>query len=111
MKNADKPAEFVVVTTTVDSEDAAKSLSAGIVDSRLAACVQYTPINSVYRWKGAVESAAEYLLLAKTRSDLADDLVAFIRSNHSYELPEIVVLPIAGGLPAYLDWIADETGA
>jgi periplasmic divalent cation tolerance protein len=79
------------------------------VENRLAACVQFTSIDSIYRWKGAVESASEYVLLAKTRSDLADDLVSFIRANHSYEVPEITVMPIAGGLPEYLSWISDET--
>lgn len=100
---------FVVVTTTVDSEDAAKTLARAMVDSKLAACVQYTVIRSIYRWKGSVESAPEYLLVAKTVATLADQLMTFIKENHSYELPEITVTPIRAGLSGYLDWIAAET--
>jgi periplasmic divalent cation tolerance protein len=104
-----KTSGFVVITTTVDSEAAAQELAAALVEARLAACVQCVPIRSVYRWKGAVESAAEYLLLAKTRAALADEATVFIRGRHSYELPEIVVTPVAGGLADYLAWIRSET--
>ncbi|MEI6807460.1 MAG: divalent-cation tolerance protein CutA [bacterium] len=100
---------FVVVTTTVDSKAKAKELALAIVARRLAACVQYTGIRSVYRWKGRIESAAEQLLLAKTTRSGADRLIGFIRKNHSYELPEITVQPISGGLAGYLDWIDTET--
>lgn len=101
--------EFVVVSTTVDSEAAAKELAGRIVREKLAACVQYTRIQSTYRWKGAVESASEYLLLAKTRASLADRLIDFIRRAHSYDVPEIIVTPITGGFEGYLDWIISET--
>lgn len=101
----------VVVTTTVDSKARAEKLAAAIVHSRLAACVQYTPVRSIYRWKGKVESASEQLLLAKTTASTASRLVEYIRKNHWYELPEITVQPIAGGLAGYLRWIEDETAA
>ena len=101
--------EFIVVTTTVGSEREARELAAAVVGEKLAACVQCVPVHSTYRWKGVVESAAEFLLLAKTRASLADALTAFIRGRHSYELPEIVVTPIVGGLAPYLQWIRDET--
>lgn len=99
--------DCVVVTTTVDDEAKAKELAHLLVENRLAACVQITPIHSVYRWNGKVESAAERLLAAKTTAERADDLQMFIREHHSYELPEIVVLPIHGGHPDYLEWIAE----
>lgn len=102
-------ADCVVVSTTVDSAGKAKALAGRIVEERLAACVQRVPVQSVYRWKGKVESASEYLLLAKTRAELARELAAFIRKIHPYELPEIVVTPITGGLAAYLGWIRRET--
>jgi periplasmic divalent cation tolerance protein len=102
---------FVIVSTTVDSRAAAARLADGILDERLAACVQQTRIRSTYRWNGRVERAAEYRLLAKTRAGLARRLMAFIAKRHPYELPEIVVTPIAGGSRAYLAWIAAETGA
>ena len=99
----------VVVTTSVGSRDAARKLASRIVEAGLAACVQYAPARSVYRWKGRVESANEFVLAAKTRASLAGALTAFIRERHSYELPEITVMRIADGLPEYLDWIEAET--
>ena len=101
--------EFAVVMTAVASEADAKGLAGKIVQERLAACVQCVPIHSTYRWEGKIESAEEHLLLAKTTSALTDKLVAFITSAHSYELPEIIVTPITGGLDRYLDWVKDET--
>jgi periplasmic divalent cation tolerance protein len=103
-------AGFVVVSTTVEDESAGEKMAAAIVEARLAACVQVTNVSSTYRWKGAVENAKEFLLLAKTRACLAGKLVDFVRSRHSYELPEITVMPICGGLKGYLDWIVEETG-
>jgi len=100
---------FVVVSTTVDGISGAGRLAQIIVENRLAACVQYRPIRSVYRWKNKIESAEEYLLVAKTRASLANRLVKFIQSVHSYELPEVTVMPITAGLAKYLDWIYDET--
>jgi periplasmic divalent cation tolerance protein len=110
MKRGNRRGRFVVVGTTVDRRAAARRLAERIVESRLAACAQFFPIRSVYRWKGKVESANECLLLAKTRADLASRLVRFIRRHHAYEVPEIVVTPILGGWKDYLDWIAAETG-
>jgi periplasmic divalent cation tolerance protein len=100
---------FVAVVTTVDGRARAAKLARRIVEARLAACVQFFPIHSLYRWKGKVESAAEWMLLAKTKRELASELIAFIRRHHTYEVPEIVVTPITGGLRAYLDWIGAET--
>lgn len=101
--------QFVAVTTTVGKTADAARLAGQIVQSRLAACVQYFPIRSVYRWKGRVEKAGESVLVAKTRATLAGRLIRFIRSKHSYELPEIIVTPITGGLAGYLGWIHQQT--
>ena len=101
--------KFVAVTTTVGKAADAARLAEHIVQLRLAACVQYFPIRSVYRWKGRVEKAGEFVLVAKTRSTLSRKLVQFIRTRHSYELPEIIVTPIAGGLAGYLEWIHQQT--
>jgi periplasmic divalent cation tolerance protein len=100
---------FVSVSTTVDSEGEAGRLSGLVINEKLAACVQYTTIHSSYRWKGKVVMNEECLLLMKTRADLADELVAFIKKNHSYEVPEIIVTPIVGGYEGYLKWIVSET--
>lgn len=98
------------VTTTVGSRDDAESLAALLVEEKLAACVQFWPISSVYRWKGQVESASEHLLVAKTRTSAVARLVSRIRENHSYELPEVLVTPIEDGSPDYLKWVSDEVG-
>lgn len=102
--------DFVIVSTTTDSLGKAGRLAEKIVKSRLAACVQYMPIRSIYRWKGKVEKANEYLLISKTRASLAGRLLSFMRKNHSYEVPEIVITPVTGGLKEYLSWIDKETG-
>lgn len=99
----------VVVLTVTDSKEAARRLARAIVEERLAACVQVLPIESVYRWQGAVQEEAEALLLIKTRHDLFEQLEAFIKEHHTYETPEIVAIPIVAGSQAYLDWIAAET--
>lgn len=101
--------ECVIVQTTLDSDEKASELAAAIVEKRLAACVQRLPVKSTFRWKGNVESADEVLVVAKTRSALVEPLMQFIRDRHSYDLPEIVVTPVAGGLDAYLDWVRTET--
>ena len=101
--------EHVVVTTTVEDQEQATKFSNLIVSKRLAACVQSLPIYSVYRWRGNIESANEHLLIAKTRAELADDLMELIKANHSYEVPELTVTPIIGGFEDYLHWISTET--
>ena len=98
-----------IVTTTVATRRDARRLARLAVDSRLAACVQITPIHSVYRWRGKVESADEFLLAAKTPASPVARLMKMIRARHPYELPEIVVHAIAGGLPDYLRWVREET--
>lgn len=101
--------DCVIVNTTVDGEGEAGRLSGLIMDSMLAACVQYTTIHSAYRWEGKVVMAEECLLICKTRKDLAGDLVDFIKKNHTYEVPEIVVVPIIAGYEGYQKWIHAET--
>jgi periplasmic divalent cation tolerance protein len=102
-------AEFVIISTTVDSEAKAKELAASLVERKLAACVQWMPIQSTYRWKGNIESAAEYLLNAKTRAALAKEAMDYIRQVHTYEVPEIIVTPIVAGYEGYLGWVKHET--
>ncbi len=100
---------IAVVQTTVGSRREALRLAGLIVDARLAACVQITPIHSTYRWKSKVTHSAEWLLAAKTRSAHTKGLMAFIRRNHAYELPEIIALNVKQVLPAYRQWIFRET--
>lgn len=102
--------EAVQVTTTVDSPEAAGRIARIVVEERLAACAQVQgPITSTYRWEGSVEQATEWYCHAKTTVDRLPELVARIRALHSYVTPEIVAVPLTGGLPEYLDWIAEAT--
>ncbi len=101
----------LLVLTNLPDRNAADALAHYLVESRLAACVNIlSPCRSVYRWKEKVESAEEVPLLIKTTEERYPALEAAIRERHPYELPEIIAMPIAGGLPAYLSWIAEETG-
>jgi periplasmic divalent cation tolerance protein len=101
----------IVVLATCGSEEEAGKIARALVDSRLAACVNVVSgVRSTYRWKGAVEDAAEWLLLIKTTRSLFVPLQESIRALHSYEVPEIVALPVVDGLEAYLSWIADSVG-
>jgi len=76
-----------------------------LVMRRLAACVQLLPINSVYSWKGEICDDDEVVLLIKSSAALFDEIATAIKDAHSYEVPEIIQLPIIGGLPEYLKWI------
>jgi periplasmic divalent cation tolerance protein len=100
----------VVMLTTAGSRAEANRIAAALVDERLAACVNVVaPITSIYRWRGAVERAEEVLLLVKTRRARMARVGARIRALHSYDLPEVIALPIDAGSAAYLAWIAAET--
>ena len=88
----------------------AQRLAEALIEGRLAACVNVlAPCRSVYHWQGKVESADEVPLLIKTGADRYAALEAAIRARHPYELPEIIAVPVVQGLPAYLDWVAQET--
>jgi periplasmic divalent cation tolerance protein len=95
--------------TCPDAGSAAR-LADALVDERLAACVNLVPgLRSVYRWQGAIEHSDEVLLLAKTSRDRFDALTARVRELHPHELPEVIAVEVAGGLPAYLDWVVEQT--
>ena len=98
-----------MVMTTVGSTDAAEKISVLLINRRLAACVQEISINSRYRWKGKVNTDPEFMLLIKTASDRVEDVIAAIHEVHPYDLPEIICIPVIGGLPDYLSWVHDET--
>ena len=102
--------QMCVVLTTAGSNEEAKKIAQALVERRLATCVNIVPrIESVYRWKEQVETAEEWLLLIKTRSSTFERVRDAIEELHSYELPECIMLEVAEGDKAYLDWLAKNT--
>ena len=100
---------FIQVTTTTEKKEDAERIARSLVETRLAACVQIVgPIESIYRWKGRIETAREWLCLIKSRRDHYMAVEKAIRSLHPYEVPEIVAVPFAAGSRDYLGWLRDE---
>jgi periplasmic divalent cation tolerance protein len=96
--------------TNLPDRASAERIADALIGQQLAACVNIlAPCRSVYRWKGAVETAEEYPLFAKTTRDRYSLLERVVQELHPYELPEIIAVPLGGGLPAYLEWVAAET--
>lgn len=99
--------EPVAASVSVPDEEVASYLAHELVDRRLAACVQVVgPIRSVYRWDGAVEDERELLLIVKTTRDRIEEIEALLRTDHPYEVPELVAVPIVAGGRDYLEWLA-----
>ncbi len=100
---------FLMVFCTCSSESAAVSLANQLIERRLAACINILPaVQSIYRWEGKVESAAEFLLLIKTTEERFAALRDAITELHSYETPEVIGVPIAYGADKYLAWIREN---
>lgn len=101
----------ILVLTQLPDAESARDLAQALLTCRLAACVNIgATVESMYHWRGAIEKAAETPVAIKTRAELYPAVETLVRARHPYELPEIIAVPIAGGLPEYLDWIANETG-
>jgi len=98
----------LVVLVTCGSRAEARKIAKTVVDARLASCVNIlgAPIESIYRWKGEVETASEFLLVMKTTKARFSKLRDAVLKAHSYDVPEIIALPIMAGSPNYLEWIA-----
>jgi periplasmic divalent cation tolerance protein len=101
---------YLQITTTIETKEQAQTIAKHLVEAKLAACVQIVgPITSIYRWKGKVENAPEWLCLIKTQDNLYSKVEAAIKSHHPYETPEIIAVPIVKGSKEYLQWISEET--
>ncbi len=94
---------------TACSADAAPRIAEALVSAKLAGCVQRLPIESTYRWKGEVETAAEVLLLIKIRAADYAAVEQAILARHDYETPEIIMLPVMHGFAGYLSWLGEVT--
>lgn len=102
--------ETLLVISNLPDREHAERLAAHLIELRLAACVNVlAPCTSVYRWQGKVETATEVPVLIKTTRARYPALETAIKAFHPYELPEIIALPVTVGLPAYLDWVDNET--
>ena len=96
---------YAIVLTTCANDEEAKKIITELLNRKLAACIQTFSINSHYLWKGEVCNDDEIILLIKCNESNYSNIEACILSNHTYELPEIIVLPINNGLEKYLNWI------
>lgn len=97
------------LSTAAGSQEEAGRLAEVLLAARLAACVQVVgPVHSRYWWEGRIESATEWLCVAKTTVDRVEAAIAAVRAAHSYEVPEIVATPVVAGNDAYLAWVVDE---
>ena len=100
----------VAVYSTIDDIQGAKKIAHTLVEEKLVACVNIIPnIHSIYRWKGKIENDEECVIISKTNDNNVKKVIMRIKSLHPYELPDIIVLPIIGGLKEYLEYIAVET--
>jgi periplasmic divalent cation tolerance protein len=94
------------VLITAGSDEEAHNIAELLVKEKKAACVNIVPgVDSLFRWKGKIDSARESLLLVKTRSSLFSEIISLVKETHSYEVPEIIALPIIGGSEEYLEWL------
>ena len=98
---------YAVVFCTSPLDDA-KKIAVALVEEKLVACVNVTEVNSYFRWEGAMEEEKEALLIMKTRIEKVEDIIGRMKELHSYEVPEIIALPIIAGHEGYLNWVADS---
>ncbi len=99
-----------IIFISTPKEDAS-SMARQLVEKRLAACVNIIPkIESHYWWDGKIESDEESLLIVKTSQQKVELLMEFVKEEHPYDIPEIITFPVAEGLPAYINWVLEETG-
>ncbi len=99
---------YGVVLVTVGSQNESEYIAKTLIDSGLAACVSMTQVNSLYLWQGKVEQDNEWQLIIKSKLSVFSSLESKIKELHSYDEPEIIVLPIINGSQSYLNWIGDN---
>ncbi len=99
---------YGVVLVTVASESEGDAIAAALLEAKLAACISMTQIKSMYRWQGKIENETEWQLIIKTDLSQFTALEAKIQEIHSYDVPEIIALPITAGSARYLSWISEN---
>ena len=101
--------EFIIIFITCSSKEEAKKIKDILLQNKKVACVNIIPkIDSFFWWQGKVDSANEVLLIAKTTNKMSEDIIALVKKHHSYDVPEIIALPIVNGNKEYLDWIKNS---
>ena len=106
---SDAVSDAIIVFMTASNGEEAARLADMLVGAHLAACVQILPeMESVYRWQGKIERAAEILLLAKTTRSKFEELEREVRALHSYDTPEIIAVPVVAGSAPYLEWLSQR---
>ncbi len=101
--------EYVVILVTAGSEEEGRKIAKGLLKERCAACINIIPrVDSRFLWKGKIERATEALLIIKTKRSYLNRVIKLVKRLHSYEVPEIIALPIMGGNEDYLQWIEEE---
>jgi len=102
--------DFVLILVTTTSEEEARKIALSLVEKKLAACVNLLKdVESIYRWKGKISNEKEVLMLIKTRKKLYKSVEGEVKKLHSYEVPEIIALPIIAGSKDYFYWMDSET--
>jgi periplasmic divalent cation tolerance protein len=103
--------KILLALSTFPDADTARQISNELVTGRFAACANILPsVESIYRWKGEIESGSETLVLFKVSEDRQSTFQDKLRSIHPYDVPEIVFVPVAGGLPEYVQWVSENCG-
>ena len=103
--------DYILVIITASSVEEAKTISDTLLNKRLAACTnQLSDVKSLYWWENSIQSSDEVMLLAKSRATQFDEIVLAVKEVHSYDIPEVLAIPILSGNPEYLNWIFEETG-
>jgi periplasmic divalent cation tolerance protein len=107
-KETTKGTDSIVVLITAGSEEEAHKIAQVLVSKNKAACVNIVPgVDSLFLWKGKLDSVQENLLLVKTKASLLSEIISLVKEIHSYEVPEIIALPIIAGSEDYLKWLDD----
>jgi periplasmic divalent cation tolerance protein len=107
-----KRADAVVVLVTTSSEEEARRIGRRLVENKVAACVNIVPsVHSIFEWDGRISSERETLMMIKTQARRVEELSEVVKKHHSYQVPEIIALPVTQGSDKYLKWIATATRA
>jgi periplasmic divalent cation tolerance protein len=109
-QNLGQDEQYSLVLVTASSQNEAEAIAQALLQCKLAACVSLMPIRSVYTWNGEVQNEAEWQLLIKTKLQHFSQLETKVRELHSYEVPEVIALPILAGSLPYLSWISEQVG-